>query len=78
MPSGELARSYERKITRKVKFSIGGTRLLVQTDAFRRFPTEAAALEGTAGCTVTKAPWSPGYATVPLEMNSGDVRVTES
>lgn len=76
--AGEHARSYERKVTRKVKFSIGGARLLVQTDSFRRFDSEAEAVDGTAGCAVTNAPWSSSYATVPLEMESGDVRVTES
>jgi hypothetical protein len=77
-PSGDLVRPYERKITRKVKFSIGGTKLLVQTDVFRRFATEAAATDGTAGCAVTRTPWSSSYAALPLEMESGDVRVTDS
>jgi hypothetical protein len=77
-PSGGLARSFERKITRKVDFSIGDTKLLVQTDAFRRFRSEADAVEGTAGCAVTQQKWSPSYATIPLTMESGYVRVTES
>jgi hypothetical protein len=74
-PIGSQAVSYEPFITQKLKFSIGGTRLRVQTGAFRRYKTEELALAGTAGCSVTSVPWQPAYQTLPLEMNSGDVSI---
>lgn len=74
-PSGTLAISYEPMVTRKLQFSIAGRKLAVQTGAFHRYRTEELALEGVAGCSVTREPWNPAYRNMPLIMQSRDVTI---
>jgi hypothetical protein len=78
LPGGLHWKSSEPKATQKLKFSIGGKKLVVQTGAFRRYMTEDQAMQGEAGCSLTGVPWLPAYATMPLDMEAGRVVVTES
>jgi hypothetical protein len=78
-PKGSHAKSYERKATRKVKFILGGQRIPVNTDTFRRYASiESAEADGRVGCSLTTIPWQPAFARTPLEIKAGPITVMES
>lgn len=72
-PTGSPAKPYETLVTRKIKFYLNGIKLTVQTGAFRRYPSEEAALDGVAGCSMTRVPWQSGFDRRTFEMRSSDV-----
>jgi hypothetical protein len=78
-PKGSHAISYEHKGTRKVKFSMAGHRIPVNTDTFRRYTSiEAADADGRVGCSLTSIPWQPAFAQTPVEITAGRITVAES
>lgn len=61
-------RQGEPQITRKLKYSLGGIKLNPQTSNFKRYKTEAEALAGKAGCSVTSQPWQKAFAKTLLKL----------
>jgi hypothetical protein len=61
------AKRLERQVARKIKFSVAGQRLRVNTDEFNRYETREEAEAGLAGCSATNTAWQAGFATQPLE-----------
>ena len=72
-PTGSSAKPYETQVTRKIKFYLNGQKLTVQTGAFRRYPSEEAAIKGGAGCSVTRFPWQEGFDRRTFEIRASDV-----
>jgi hypothetical protein len=70
------AKQLERRVARKIKFSVAGQRLRVDTDEFNRYETEEAAVAGLAGCSATNTAWQEGFSTQPLEasLSPGTIR----
>jgi hypothetical protein len=66
----------ERQVTRKIKFTVAGQRLRVNTDRFTRYGSLAEAESGSARCSVTNTAWQEGFAGQSLEMDltAGSVR----
>jgi hypothetical protein len=62
-------RSLEKQFTSQMYFSIGGTRLTVNTGKFKRYKTEDEANAGTAGCSVTNVAWQAGFGKAEIEIN---------
>ena len=70
-------KTMESQITKKLEFSLAGTRLTVNTSVFKRFETEADATAGKARCSVTTTPWKASFGKAKLAMNLPRGTVTE-
>lgn len=73
--NSSTARVIEPKITEKIRFEIAGQLLRVNTRAFKRYKSEADAMAGNAGCSVTTTPWSAaiGKAKLSVKLARGKV-----
>jgi hypothetical protein len=63
------AKRLERQASRKIRFSVAGLRLRVNTDKFNRFDSRATAETGPAGCAITTTAWQAGFSGQPLDMS---------
>jgi hypothetical protein len=63
------AKFLEPKFTKKMRFSVSGQKLVVNTQKFNRFASREEANDGMAGCAVTKTAWQAAYASASLEMD---------
>jgi hypothetical protein len=70
------ANRLERQATRKIRFTVAGQRLRVNSDRFTRYNSLIAAETGSARCSVTNTSWQEGYAGQSLDMSltSGTLR----
>jgi hypothetical protein len=59
----------ESQITKKLDFSLAGTKLIVNTSVFKRFDTEADATAGNARCWVSTTAWKASFGKAKLAMN---------
>jgi hypothetical protein len=58
-----------RQVTRKIRFTVAGQRLRVNTDRFTRYGSITDAESGSARCSVTNTAWQEGFAGQSLGMD---------